>query len=113
MREDNRSPEGYPIFVDGGLHKNLLVDEGTYIVDRYGKVCITTTSNKWENQRDFVQEMNQGCVRARYLTNKGDFLTYSNQIRLATAEEVEKTRKWAKSVEMPYEMDKNGQFRLC
>jgi len=113
MREDNRCPEGYPVFRDGGFHKNLLVDEGTYIVDRYGRVCVTTTSNKWEKLQGSVQEWNQGFVRARYFSNKGDFLTYSNQIRLATAEEVEKTRKWAKSVEMPYEMDKNGQFRLC
>ena len=67
MISDNRAPEGYPEFEDGGLHKNLLVDENTYIVDRYGKVCITTTSNKrWASLSQSVRELNEGYLRARY-----------------------------------------------
>ena len=45
MIEGNRCPEDYPRFKGGGLHGNLLVDEGAYVVERNGRVCITTTSN--------------------------------------------------------------------
>lgn len=112
MREDNRCPERYPVFQDGGYHENLLVDKNTYIVDRDGRVCLTTTSNKWENLEGSAKEWNQGFIRARFLSNRGDFLTYANQIRLASKKEVEITQEWVKNEISSYNMEKTGQFRL-
>lgn len=112
MRLDNVCPKGYPVFQNEGLHENLLVDKGVYIVERSGRVCITTTSNKWENAPEAVKKLNQGYIRARFLTNEGDFLTYSNQIRLATENEVTLTKAWIGLEKCTYNMEKTGQFRL-
>ncbi len=112
MIEDNKCPDNYPIFGNSGIHADLLVDKNTYIVDRDGRVCITTTDNKWENVSEPIKRLNQGYIRARFLSNKGDFLTYSNQIRLATAKEIEITKKWVESEICSYHMEKTGQFRL-
>ena len=112
MIEGNVCPKNYPVFEGGGLHGDLLVDEGTYIVDRDGRVCITTTSNKWDNLDGDVKKWNQGFVRARFLSNEGDFLTYSNQIRLATENEITLTKAWIGLEICSYNMEKTGQFRL-
>lgn len=112
MIEDNQCPKNYPIFDNSGIHDNLLVDKNTYIVDRDGRVCITTTSNKWENSLEPVKRLNQGYMRARFLCNKGDFLTYSNQIRLATKEEITLTKAWIGLEICSYNMEKTGQFKL-
>ena len=112
MVEGNCCPEGYPVFKDGGLHENLLVEKGVYIVDRNGRVCITTTSNKWENAPEPVKKLNQGYIRARFLANEGDFLTYSNQIRIATKSEIEATQRWVNDNSLPYRVEETGQLCL-
>lgn len=105
---DNAPPENYPIVgYNEGLHDNLIVRNGIYVVNRNGQVVVTTTGNdRWDKD----DALNRGFFRAKYIGNRDDYLEYANQCRLATRKEIEKTIAWVKNEKSPYRRTSSGQM---
>lgn len=95
---DNSKPsdETYPSFKAAVLNDKLLfVDEGQYLVDYDGDVIIATTSNKrWADSGEFLRNINEPFIRAKYIGCRDDFLQCTNQIRVATQSEVKTAKKY-------------------
>ena len=111
---DNRRPEddSYPNFEPADLIAGIIyVDVDTYIVNRDGDVMIVTSSNrKWEEDTPLAS-WNRGFIRAKYIGNEDDSLECTNQIRLATKEEIANAKSWTKS-DSSYKIDSRGQLLL-
>lgn len=112
---DNRLPEDYPVFPEAEfMETNLLVDVGTYVVDRDGHIGIATTENKLfygkPYPNDFLREINEGCFRGKYLGNADDSMWFANQCRLASKSEIKAAEKWAAGIK--HHIDWKGQLQL-
>lgn len=112
---DNSRPDDdtYPNFEPRVISKRLVqVEEGDYIIDRDGDIRIVTSGNKkYFPTEAFVDTINAGYFRAKYLENEDDSLEYANQCRLATKAEIIKAKSWTKS-SSSYKIDSRGQLLL-
>jgi hypothetical protein len=99
---DNAVPadsDCYPMFRPAQFmgDMNLIVEVGEYLVDRDGRIFIATTSNAGPYQNDYIRDINEPFLRGRYLGNTGDSVRYANQIRRATASEIEEAKRYVPS----------------
>lgn len=83
-----------------------IVEKGEYIVNRDGDIMIATTGNDKYIGKDFLDLINVGCIRAKYIGNEDDALEYTNQMRKAQAGEIAKAKKYK---QVGYKVRDNGQ----
>lgn len=111
---DNKRPEddSYPTAEPAEMISGVIyLEEGTYFVNRDGDIRIATTSNKkWEEDTPLAS-WNRGFIRAKYIGNEDDSLEFTNQIRLATENEIANAKSWTKS-DSSYKIDSRGQLLL-
>ena len=81
-----------------GKSINLIVDVDDYVIDREGRICIATTSNRGPYPNEFLRDINEGSFRARFIGESDDGLECANQCRLATAAEIKIAREFEKSI---------------
>lgn len=101
---------GYPKFRPARFKgdKHTLVDVGDFLVNTEGELIIATTSNKAENDtlfikdkpdewpNEFLRDLNEGSFRACFIggDEDTDWLQPANQVRHATAREIERAKKY-------------------
>ena len=112
----NRKPTNYPSFPPAEFsNDNLYVRKGEYVVDRDGDILQVTKGNaKWLGDKVYnpwMRDLNKGYLRAKYISNSGDFLYYANQIRYATEEEIAEIKAWKKTTKH-YSVESSGQLTL-
>lgn len=111
---DNRFPNDkrYPVFRPAasaynprhrkdGSSINVIVEVGDYLIDRTGHIMIATTSNAGPYPNDFLRDISEGFIRARYLGNTDDGGVCANQIRKASAREVAIAEKYHPVLQLP------------
>lgn len=113
---DNRRPDDntYPNFTPAEFlgNKFIFVDDEDIIVNSNGDVMVVTTGNvRWKDKDSFLRDLNIGYIRAKYLNNTDDSLEHTNQIRLATEEEISAAKSWTNS-KFSYKVDSKGQLLL-
>ena len=110
---NNTRPIDYPVFKKAKFlgHKDVLVEQGDYIVDENGDLLEITCGNKKYSVSDkyYDREINTHYFRAKYLGNEGDCLGHANQIRFAEKEEIEKVKQWLANG-VCYKVMQNGQL---
>lgn len=88
---DEKYPNFEPKDFDVSKMSDLVTDEGDYIIDREGQVNIVTSGNSDSLGGSYVDKLNIGWIRSKLFNAKGDAdgLEPANQIRMATAEELQ------------------------
>lgn len=93
---DNRKHEDpdYPMTKPSDMHYPITVKKGQYVVDTDGDILLVTSGNDKYIGDTFVDTMNYGYCRAKYLGCRDDFLGFVNQLRLATPAEIKKAESY-------------------
>lgn len=112
---DNGLPENYPQFSPADFlgDKDMIVEDGNYIVDRNGHLLEVTHGNARyaKSSHPYDTSINIHYFRAKYLSNADDGLGYANQIRLATKDEIQTVKDWLSQSEH-YKANREGQLIL-
>lgn len=93
----------------GAKDENCIAQIGDYIVDRDGDIMIATTSNAGPHGSEFLRRLNEVCVRAKFIGNRDDSLVCANQMRLCTAAEIERAKRYQPT---GFKVTSRGQLAL-
>lgn len=105
MTIDNHFPGGdYPHFKPPTTAynpngTNCIVHTGNYIINRDGHIMRVTAGNDcWGDAPPFLREINEACLRAKYLGCDDECLEPANQIRLASDDEIASARGYIRQL---------------
>jgi hypothetical protein len=107
---DNAKPtdRNYPTFEPAEFSEDApgRFNTDDYVIDTDGRIRQITSGNEQWFGGSVMDDWNRGYLRAKYIGNKDDSMTYANHIRLATKEEIAKAKDYKRPDNIEEEPEK-------